>query len=163
VFHGTDGCSSVLELFIGAREPCTACFDEVPLENNREGNENRGGSGGMMLELKEIFHCDPSSRHIFGQRGFTKEALAIGRGSKASSGRILMAEKALSTAANYRKAVAHLQEFCDEDPDFNLPSGKELEDALSFCQRTDVCPPAGIHRRQAQGAFLPAMCQRHAR
>jgi len=57
-FHGSEGHASVLDKFLEGKCPHDQCFNKLPLENNREGNDKR--KDGYVHELKEILHCDPS-------------------------------------------------------------------------------------------------------
>jgi len=57
-FHGSHGYASIIDKFLDAKHPYDECFNKLPLENNREGNDQR--KDGFMYELKELLHCDPS-------------------------------------------------------------------------------------------------------
>ena len=46
-------------------------FARVPISNNRPGNDLRGDTNSMMLELRDIFHCDPSEVHCTQGEGLT--------------------------------------------------------------------------------------------
>jgi hypothetical protein len=55
-FHGSAGYASVLTNFLEGKGDAASMFKRVPIENNREGNEERTGS--HMLQLLDIFSCD---------------------------------------------------------------------------------------------------------
>ena len=56
-FHGTEMYASHLRQLMEGKHPCFQLFDFMPLENCREGNEERAKYGGQMPELTELFHC----------------------------------------------------------------------------------------------------------
>ena len=56
-FHGTDMYASHLNKLIEGKHPYFQLYEFMPLENCREGNEERAKWGGQMLELTEMFHC----------------------------------------------------------------------------------------------------------
>lgn len=60
VFHGSEGYESLLKSFIEGSGVYVSCFNKVPIENNREGNEGRPEA--FMLELKQIFHCEEGKK-----------------------------------------------------------------------------------------------------
>ena len=61
-FHGSDAYASYSEQFMKGSGVFESAFDRKPIENNRDGNDDRssGGTGtAEMLELKELLHCRP--------------------------------------------------------------------------------------------------------
>ena len=56
VFHGSAGYASLLTNFIKGKGDGANMFSRIPIENNREGNEERNGS--HMLRLLDTFSCD---------------------------------------------------------------------------------------------------------
>jgi hypothetical protein len=56
VFHGSAGYASVLTNCLQGKGDAASMFNRIPIENNREGNEEREGS--HMLQLLDIFSCD---------------------------------------------------------------------------------------------------------
>ena len=68
-FHGSPGYASFAKQLMDGKGVFKEAFERYPIENNREGNGARGGTGNAeMLELREILHCRqgkiyaPSSR-----------------------------------------------------------------------------------------------------
>ena len=62
VFHGSEQYYSVLDAMCEAKGIYSALFDRHELEVNREGNEHR--KGGVMLELKPIFHNNAGKKRV---------------------------------------------------------------------------------------------------
>ena len=60
VFHGSVGYASVLTNFIDGEGDGANMFSRIPIENNREGNEERKGS--HMFRLLDTFSCDEGKR-----------------------------------------------------------------------------------------------------
>ena len=58
VFHGSVGYASVLTNFMDGKGDAASMFSRIPIENNREGNEDRKCS--QMLCLLDILSCDES-------------------------------------------------------------------------------------------------------
>jgi hypothetical protein len=56
VFHGSAGYASILTNFMEGKGDAASMFSRIPIENNREGNDER--RAGYMLQLKDIFSCD---------------------------------------------------------------------------------------------------------
>jgi len=56
-FHGTETYASHLDKCIKGQHPYFNMYEFMPLENCRDGNEERAKWGGQMLELAEQFHC----------------------------------------------------------------------------------------------------------
>jgi hypothetical protein len=56
VFHGSAGYASVLTNCLEGRGTAASMYNRIPIENNREGNEERTSS--YMLRLLDIFSCD---------------------------------------------------------------------------------------------------------
>lgn len=56
LFHGSKEYSSILDKFLAGKEHAASMYHKVPVENNREGNEERTET--YMLQLKDIFTCD---------------------------------------------------------------------------------------------------------
>ena len=57
VFHGSAGYASSLTQFLEGKGDAAYMYNRIPIENNREGNAQRTGSG-YMLQLLDIFSCD---------------------------------------------------------------------------------------------------------
>ena len=57
VYHGSGGYASVMDKFIKGEGEYANCFHKIPMQNNREGNEERSGTT-EMLQLMTVFHCD---------------------------------------------------------------------------------------------------------
>lgn len=125
-FHGAESHASLLKQFMEGKEPFAGCFDKLPLENNREGNQV---GLGCMLNLKDVLTCLPSSQFIVSERGFVIETLQASRGQNLS-GRSLNDECRFASA-NCEIALKFHNDCC---PNGELPSGKSFEDAL-FCAR----------------------------
>ena len=135
VFHGSEGYSAVLDMFMDGTGLYRDAFNRVPIENNREGNEQRSvdkDGNAYMLELKSILTCDLSGRYIVHEDGFTRQSLAEDKKGGLIKGRNL-ADRALTGIANYKHTLKYYNDFCG--PDRQLPSGKSVEDALFFCRR----------------------------
>jgi hypothetical protein len=59
LFHGSAGYASVLTKYMEGKGDAACMFNKLPIENNREGNEERAvGSSSYMLQMKDIFSCD---------------------------------------------------------------------------------------------------------
>ena len=58
-YHGSAEVVSKLKEFLNGQDCFEPCFQKIDIQNNREGNELRGGTS-YMLELKSVFHCVPS-------------------------------------------------------------------------------------------------------
>ena len=56
VFHGSTGYASILTSCLSGKGMAESLYNRLPIENNREGNENR--SNGHMLQLKEVLSCE---------------------------------------------------------------------------------------------------------
>ena len=57
VFHGSDGYSSVLDTFLDGTGLYANVFNRTPIENNREGNEQRSlDKDGMAFMLELLKH-----------------------------------------------------------------------------------------------------------
>ncbi|CAB9518732.1 unknown protein [Seminavis robusta] len=128
VFHGSAGYASALDTFIEGKGYYASLFDRTPIENNREGNQER--QSGYMLELKDIASCNEAVKYVVYERGFTREALAK-NGEKELEGRNI-GERAAVSLANYRLALKFHDEYC---PQGKLPSGKSLEDAVLYVRQ----------------------------
>jgi hypothetical protein len=124
VFHGSDGYSSILDLFMTAKGHYECAFNAIPIENNRAGNDHRDGKN--MYELKEILHCEPSSRFIIFEDGFDRESIAQDKNGKVKGRNIT--ERARNGVANYKMALAYWKQW--PGPNKQLPNGKSLEDGL---------------------------------
>jgi hypothetical protein len=131
-FHGSAGYASVLTQLIDGKQPFDSLFDRQEIENNREGNEFRSGSGAM-LELKELFHRKSDERFIVHERGFTRDVIALSKG-KQWSGRNIN-DKALDAIANYRHALRIYNEEYKQDSATGNPSGKKIEDMTDYILR----------------------------
>lgn len=129
-FHGTESHQSVVDLLLKGSGYYANAFERVDIEVNRAGNEDRA-SLGVVLELKEHFHCDPSSRYAVHDPGFTRAGISR-QNDKGIAGRIIY-DKALQVIANYKHALKHYKEYMDEDG--NCPSGKGLEDMLLYVRQ----------------------------
>jgi hypothetical protein len=129
VFHGSEGYASVLDMFMKVSGVYESAFLELPLENNREGNEHRNGK---MHELKSILHCELGSRFILHEGGFNRDALANDKKNTKVQGRRLT-EKATVGIANYKHSLAFWKEWLG--PNEQFPSGKGLEDGLLYVRQ----------------------------
>jgi hypothetical protein len=54
VFHGSTGYASLLDSCLSGKGPTESLYDHVPLQNNREGNDDSSRREGFMLQLKDI-------------------------------------------------------------------------------------------------------------
>ena len=129
VYHGSGGYASVMDKFIKGEGEYANCFHKIPMQNNREGNEERSGTT-EMLQLMTVFHCDEESSYIVHERGFTRDALAETKDDKVP-GRTL-SEKAVSALANYKFALKYTNEFMSGG---KYPSGKTFEDLALFVRQ----------------------------
>ncbi|CAB9498464.1 unknown protein [Seminavis robusta] len=132
-YHGTDNHTPLLATFMAGRAPYDVCYNELPIQNNREGNENRTKlRQSFMLELKDILHCQVGSSFITHERGFTIEALQVSNGTKEIKGRNL-SERALAVCANYKHAYRFYLEYTNSTNE--NPSGKKIEDMVVFVRQ----------------------------
>ena len=56
VFHGSTGYASILSSCLSGKGTAESLYNRLPIENNREGNDNR--SNGHMLQLKDVLTCE---------------------------------------------------------------------------------------------------------
>jgi len=158
-FHGTEGCCSILDKFLKGHPPHAECFEERPMENNREGMEDRmKHSSGRLMELIELFHCNPGKKRKVGwtfptfkfsicvlnpicpidadgkcllhKHGFTRASIAstINKGTDIPLTGRNIIDRANKVIANFKFAWKFYDDHCDSVK--NEPSGKKLEDGL---------------------------------
>ncbi|CAB9530829.1 unknown protein [Seminavis robusta] len=131
VFHGSPGYASVLDEMMQGKGIYASMFDKVPIENNREGNENR--QGGHMLVAKDIFSCDEGSKFIVHAKGFVRDALAK-NGDEMISGRNIK-DRANNSIGVYKFALKYCDEYMDDSGTGKYPSGKGFEDMVLYVRQ----------------------------
>ena len=127
-FHGSAGYASVLDEVLEGKGDYNSLFNELGMENNREGNSLR--TNGKMLELKELFHRRTSERFIVHERDFVREVLANYRDAPLKGRNIC--DRACDVAANYKHALRFYNEFKVNN---DTPSGMKMEDMADFVLR----------------------------
>lgn len=134
-FHGTATYSSHLDEFIDGKGQFSECFVSHVMENNREGNEERGSrTSGVMLELKELFHRRSDARYCVHECGFSRDKIAkngTGEGAKLIDARILD-DRAREGIANYKHALRFANEYLHSK---ESPSDMKIEDLADYVLR----------------------------
>ena len=130
-FHGSEAHSSSLRTFLKGESPFELFFERVPISNNRPGNELCGDTNGMMLEVREIFHCDPAAVCCTQDDGLTFEFLAKHQGKKLT-GRNLI-DRSLKVVKHYKFFLKYFKEYADANKD--NPSGLKLEDMCLYVRQ----------------------------
>jgi len=133
-FHGSEAHASALRAFLNGKKLHELLFDRIGLINNRPGNELRGSTGGVMLEIREIFHCHPNACCCTEDEGLTFEALSSQSGKKLTGCNIV--DGALKVVKHYKQFLKFFKQCADANKD--NPSGLKLEDMCIFV-RKKVC------------------------
>ena len=95
----------------------------------------RVDSGGVMLEIREIFHCDPAGMYCTEDEGLTFEALSQHQGKKLTGRNII--DRALKVVKHYKLFLKFFKEYADANAD--NPSGLKLEDMCIYvCRKVYV-------------------------
>ncbi|CAB9530662.1 unknown protein [Seminavis robusta] len=154
VFHGSAGYASVVDKLLDGKGPYASVFNKLPIENNREGNDER--PSGHMLVMKDIVSCNEGAKYVAQERGFNKEAITK-NGEKKLEGRNI-GERAITSTANYKFALKYCDEYCQ---DGKLPSGKSLDDMVLYVRQKMYVHLRGgknnrTSNRRAAGSDKPA-------
>jgi len=127
-FHGSEAHASSLKLFLNGENPFEMAFDRIPIVNNRQGNEFRGATGGDMLELRDIFHCDPAACYCTQDEGLTFDVLSSCKGKKLTGRNII--DRSLKVVKHYTFLLKYFKEYADANKD--NPSGLKLEHMIAY-------------------------------
>jgi hypothetical protein len=121
---------SLLQIqFITGKTPFDQCFLNTDIEINCIGNETR--IDGIMLELKELFHCDPAARHVVNEGGFDCRALTHVKEVEVSGRNIK--DKASKAQAAFKRALKHYNDWSHMKD--SVPSGQTIEDMALYIRK----------------------------
>ena len=79
VYHGSEAHASLLQQFIDGKSPYDGLFEQLPITNNRPGNNDRASTG-FTLRLRDELTCDLCeyfAKYFFSTLYFTRQLKSI--------------------------------------------------------------------------------------